>query len=99
MEEQKNPATRLLEKRRKMYEEQANFEKIKKKSKQTAYEFKETEADLRKKDIQVQESMIQFSVFLQGNEQKKNQARERIQKEEEQLKQKEIEYKNNKTKL
>ena len=34
-------------------------------------EFREQEKELRQKDLEIQESMIQFSVFLQENERKK----------------------------
>lgn len=38
--------------------------------------FRDQEKDLRNKDLQIQESMIQFSVFLQENDRKKNKADE-----------------------
>ena len=42
-----SPATRLLEKRRQMYEKQEEYENKKKESKQAELEFRETEKDLR----------------------------------------------------
>lgn len=86
-----SPATRLLEKRRQMYEKQQEYDDKKKEAKRHELEFKETEKDLRQKDLQMQESMIQFSVFLSGNEQKKQQAAEKIEKEKKLLKEKEAE--------
>ena len=44
-------------------------------------EFRETEKDLRAKDLVIQESMIQFSVFLQENEKKKKKAADKIENE------------------
>ena len=42
-----SPATRLLEKRRQMYEKQEDYENKKKESKQAELEFRETEKELR----------------------------------------------------
>ena len=47
----------------------------------TELEFRETEKELRHKDLEIQESMIQFSVFLQDNEKKKQKAKEKIEAE------------------
>lgn len=72
-----------------MYEKQAEYDERKKEAKRHELEFKEMEKELRMKDLTMQESMIQFSVFLQGNEQKKAQAAEKIEKEKKLLKEKE----------
>ena len=64
----------------------SEYDEKKKEAKRHELEFKETEKELRQKDLTMQESMIQFSVFLQGNEQKKNQARDKKEKEEATLK-------------
>jgi len=42
-----SPATRLLEKRRQMYEKQEDYENKKKESKQAELEFREQEKELR----------------------------------------------------
>jgi hypothetical protein len=42
-----SPATRLLEKRRQMYEKQESYENKKKEAKRTELEFRETEKELR----------------------------------------------------
>lgn len=44
-------------------------------------DFKEQEKDLREKDLQIQEGMIKFSIFLQENERKKKRADEKINNE------------------
>lgn len=55
--------------------------------------FRDQEKDLRNKDLQIQESMIQFSVFLQENDRKKNKADEQIQQQDALLKEKQEEIK------
>ena len=75
-----------------MYEKQEEYEAKIKDSKAAELGFREKEKELRQKDLEMQESMITFSVFLQDNERKKNKAAEKI-KQETQLKQeKEDEY-------
>ena len=54
-------------------------------------EFRETEKELRQKDLEIQESMIQFSVFLQDNEKKKQKAAEKITTEKKLTMEKEAE--------
>jgi len=68
-----------------MYEKQEEYEAKKKDSKAAELGFREKEKELRQKDLEMQESMISFSVFLQDNERKKNKAAEKI-KQETQLK-------------
>mmetsp|Transcript_31669 Transcript_31669/g.48451 ORF Transcript_31669/g.48451 Transcript_31669/m.48451 type:complete len:118 (+) Transcript_31669:13-366(+) len=87
-----SPATRLLEKRRQMYEKQEEYESKKKESKQAELEFRDQEKKLREKDLEIQESMIQFSVYLQENERKKQKADEKIKFEKNLLQEKEEEY-------
>ena len=52
-------------------------------------EFREQEKALRQKDLVIQESMIQFSVFLQENERKKQKADQKIKEEKALLSEKE----------
>jgi len=59
-----SPATRLLEKRRQMYEKQEEYENKKKEAKQAELGFKVKENDLRQANLEMEEQMIKFSVFL-----------------------------------
>ncbi|CAI2370253.1 unnamed protein product [Moneuplotes crassus] len=59
------PATKLLEKRKELYETQEALEKEKDNFKQK--EFKKEENDLREKDLKIQESLIRFSKYLEEN--------------------------------
>jgi chromosome segregation ATPase len=72
-----SPATRLLEMRKDMYEEQEVFEKKKEAFKTSEDSFKRRENELREKDLKIQESLIKFSKYLEENEMKKNKAIER----------------------
>jgi len=66
-----SPATKLLEKRRLMYEIQESFERAKDDEKQREEVFKTKEAQLRARDLFIQEQLITFNKFLQDNEIKK----------------------------
>ena len=72
-----SPATRLLEMRKDMYEEQEVFEKKKEAFKTSEDSFKRRENELREKDLKIQESLIKFSKYLEENEMKKSKANER----------------------
>ena len=58
------PATRLLEKRRLMYEVQKAFDDQKEEFLMKEKRFKLQEAELREKDVLIQENLIKFSTFL-----------------------------------
>lgn len=76
-----SPATRLLEKRRLMYEEQERYEQIKENYKKEEENFKNQEAELIKKDLSLQNHMIGFSNILQENDRKKKKANEKRENE------------------
>ena len=65
--EAKSPATKLLKRRREMYQKQEEYESQKKASKQAELEFKDQEDKLRNEDIKIQDTMIRFSILLQKN--------------------------------
>ena len=77
-----------------LYEKQEEYEQKKKESKQAELEFRDKERDLRTKDLEMQESMITFSVFLQDNERKKARADEKIKEEKKALLEKDQEIAN-----
>lgn len=68
------PATRLLEKRRQMFEVQENLEAQKQEFHVKEEGFKRREETLKKKDLDLQESLIRFSKFLQENDSKRSRA-------------------------
>jgi hypothetical protein len=76
-----SPATKLLEKRRLMYEIQEAFERAKDDEKQREEVFKNKEAQLRARDLFIQEQLINFNKFLQENESKKLKADKRFEEE------------------
>eukprot|EP00397_Hematodinium_sp_SG-2012_P032005 GEMP01034038.1.p1 GENE.GEMP01034038.1~~GEMP01034038.1.p1 ORF type:complete len:375 (+),score=100.29 GEMP01034038.1:65-1126(+) len=86
-----SPATRLLEKRRQMYEVQDALENQKQKGIKEEESFKKKEDQLRAKDLQLQHQLIKFNKFLQDNEAKRRRAETRATEEMVQIKQKEEE--------
>ncbi|GLC45244.1 Cilia- and flagella-associated protein 73 [Pleodorina starrii] len=86
-----SPATRLLEKRRQMFEVQEALEAQKLDFNRKEEVFKRREEALKLKDLELQESLIRFSKFLQENDSKRARAekkatdeiRARSQKEKE----------------
>ncbi|KAL3154438.1 Cilia- and flagella-associated protein 73 [Trebouxia sp. C0010 RCD-2024] len=66
-----SPATRLLEKRRQMFEVQEALEQQKIEFNRKEEVFKRREEGLKKKDLELQESLIRFSKFLQENDAKR----------------------------
>lgn len=62
-----SPATRLLDKRRKMYENQEAYIAKKKHFTQAEFEFSTKEAELREEDHKLQQSLIQYATFLDNN--------------------------------
>lgn len=88
-----SPATRLLEKRRQMFEVQEALNSQKEEFSRREDAFRRREDGLRRKDMELQESLIKFNKFLQENESKRNRALKRSTEEKKQreLKEKEIE--------
>ncbi len=88
-----SPATRLLEKRRQMFEVQEALNSQKEEFSRREDAFRRREDGLRRKDLELQESLIKFNKFLQENESKRNRALKRASEEKKQreLKEKEIE--------
>lgn len=88
-----SPATRLLEKRRQMFEvqEALNAQKDEFNRREDAY--RRREDGLRRKDLELQESLIKFNKFLQENESKRNRALKRAAEERKQQDAKDIEIK------
>lgn len=88
-----SPATRLLEKRRQMYEVQDALENQKVRFNKDEEQFRKKEEALRQKDLQLQAQLIRFNKFLQDNEAKRRRAEQRaidevraIQEREEEIK-------------
>jgi nitrogen fixation/metabolism regulation signal transduction histidine kinase len=83
-----SPATRLLEKRRAMYEVQKAFEDQKEEFKKKEENFKKRESELREKDTLIQDHLIKFSTFLQSHEMRRKKDAELHKIEEEKIKEK-----------
>mmetsp|Transcript_16631 Transcript_16631/g.28553 ORF Transcript_16631/g.28553 Transcript_16631/m.28553 type:complete len:325 (+) Transcript_16631:114-1088(+) len=88
-----SPATRLLEKRRQMFEVQEALEAQKQEFNRKEEVFKRREEALKLKDLELQESLIRFSKFLQENDSKRARAEKKAADEVKLrlLKEKEIE--------
>ena len=86
-----SPATRLLEKRRQMFEVQEALDAQKEEFARREDAFRRREEALRKKDLELQESLIKFNKFLQENESKRNRAVKRAADEKKQRELKEVE--------
>ncbi|CAG9461648.1 unnamed protein product [Pedinophyceae sp. YPF-701] len=76
-----SPATRLMEKRRQMFEVAETLELQKAEHAQREEAYKKREEDLKRKDLELQESLIRFSKFLQENDAKRQRALRREQDE------------------
>lgn len=76
-----SPATRLLEKRRQMFEVQEVLEHQKEAFNRKEETFKRQEDGLKKKDLDLQESLIKFSKFLQENDSKISRAEKKSREE------------------
>jgi len=85
------PATRLLEKRRQMFEVQEALNSQNEEFSRREDAFRRREEGLRRKDLELQESLIKFNKFLQENESKRNRALKRATDERKQREQKELE--------
>lgn len=68
------PATRLLEKRRQMREVQDALEATKREFALKEEGFKRREETIKNKDLDLQESLVRFSKFLQENDSKRTRA-------------------------
>ena len=90
-----SPATRLLEKRRMMYENQEKYKLKKKEFQQQEFAFRQKEKELRDKDQEIQESIINFASYLDMNQKQMKKCDENISKlkEENTHKDKEIQRK------
>jgi hypothetical protein len=86
-----SPATRLLEKRRQMFEVQEALDAQKEEFARREEAFRRREEGLRQKDLELQESLIKFNKFLQENESKRNRADKRAAEESRVRRQKEEE--------
>lgn len=86
-----SPATRLLEKRRQMFEVQEALNSQKEEFARREDAFRRREESLRRKDLELQESLIKFNKFLQENEAKRKRALARTADEKKQREQKERE--------
>eukprot|EP00948_MAST-09A_sp_MAST-9A-sp1_P000897 g897.t1 len=87
------PATRLLEKRRQMFEVQETLDCQKEEFQRREEAFRRREEGLRLKDLELQESLIRFNKFLQENESKRARAEKRAKEEAHNRKLKEEEIK------
>jgi len=86
-----SPATRLLEKRRQMFEVQEALNSQKEEFSRREDAFRRREDGLRRKDLELQDSLIKFNKFLQENESKRNRALKRATEERKQRELKELE--------
>lgn len=77
-----SPATRLLEKRRLMYEVQKAFEDQKKEFEKEEKRCRVREKELREKDILIQDNLIRFSSFLSQQDIRKTKDIEAAQAEQ-----------------
>lgn len=68
------PATRLLEKRRQVFEVQESLDTQKNDFGRKEHVFKKREDALKNKDAELQDSLIRFSKFLQENDMKRSRA-------------------------
>ena len=82
-----SPATRLLEKRRQMFEVQEALDAQKDEFQRREATFKRREDMLKKKDLELQESLIKFNKFLQENDSKRSRAEK---KEKDEVKQRQV---------
>ena len=86
-----SPATRLLEKRRQMFEVQEALDAQKEEFQRREATFKRREDMLKKNDLELQESLIRFNKFLQENDSKRNRAEKKRLDEQKQKTSKEAE--------
>ena len=75
-----SPATRLLEKRRMMFENQEAYRAKQREFAREEGTFRTKEKELREKDCQIQDSLIAFSSYLDVNQKQIKKATENIEK-------------------
>ena len=75
-----SPATRLLDKRRRMYENQEKFIQRKREFSQAEMGFKTREEELRKKDQDLQKQLITYASYLDSNMKTMNNCKVNIEK-------------------
>jgi hypothetical protein len=80
-----SPATKLLDKRRQMFEVQEALISQKEDYARREDALRRREDTLRKKDVELQESLIRFNKFLQENENKRTKAEKKRIDEERQV--------------
>ena len=78
-----SPATRLLEKRRQMFEVQEALEAQKQDFNRKEQVFKKREEALKLKDLELQESLIRFSKCARAEKKAADEIKARLQKEKE----------------
>lgn len=78
-------ATRLLEKRRQMFEIQEALDNQKEEFERQEEALKRREEALRRKDVELQDSLLKFNKFLQENESKRKRAMTRAAEERKQI--------------
>lgn len=88
-----SPATRLLEKRRQMFEVQEALNSQKEEFARREDAFRRREEALRRRDLELQESLIKFNKFLQENERKCKRAVNKVMLERKEREQKESDIK------
>ncbi|OMJ80156.1 hypothetical protein SteCoe_19650 [Stentor coeruleus] len=84
-----SPATRLLDKRRLMYQVQEAFERQKEEEARRLEMFNNKEEELRARDLAVQEKFVEFSKVINENEAKMQRANNRIAEEKKAIEAKE----------
>ena len=75
-----SPATRLLEKRRMMFENQEAYRAKQREFAREEGTFRTKEKELREKDCQIQDSLIAFSSYLDVNQKQIKKATDNIEK-------------------
>jgi chromosome segregation ATPase len=81
--------TKLLEKRRMMYEVKEEFNQAKDEERELENDFKATETRLRSRDLELQQELIKYNQILQENELKRGKAKKKYDEEVKLKKQKE----------
>ena len=82
--------TKLLEKRRMMYEVKEEFNQAKDEEREHENDFKATESRIRAKDLELQQKLIQYNHELQDNEHRRNKALKKCEEEKKNREQREI---------
>lgn len=89
--DQVTPATKLLEKRRQMFEVQERLEQERHEFQKKEASFKKREDEIKRRDNELKDRLIRFSKFLQENDSKKARAERKANGELRVKKQKEEE--------